>query len=119
VESEAVSQSKKDNLCKGQKNNVKRTNNDLQNTTHKTKDREILNQLKTEEEFLEIDSKVLPRTKHYDKSDDFNFLVVNFPFVYRCMSFVTVIFQHAGAPGMHLYTNGKFTTRKLKSSLLS
>jgi ATP-dependent Clp protease adapter protein ClpS len=27
-------------------------------------------------------------------------------------SFVTVIFQHAGAPGMHLYTNGKFTTRK-------
>jgi hypothetical protein len=36
---------------KGQKNNVKRTNNDLQNTTHKTKDREILNQLKTEEEF--------------------------------------------------------------------
>jgi hypothetical protein len=33
-------------------------------------------------------------------------------------SFVTVIFQHAGAPGMHLYTNGEFTTRKLKSSLV-
>ena len=34
---------------------------------------------------LEIDIKVLLRTKHYDKSDDFNFLLVNFPFVYRCI----------------------------------
>ena len=32
---------------------------------------------------LEIDSKALLRTKHYDKSDDFNFRVVNFPFVCR------------------------------------
>ena len=34
-------------------------------------------------------------------------------------SFVTHIFPHAGTPGMLLHTNGKFTTRKLKSSRLS
>ena len=34
-------------------------------------------------------------------------------------SFVTVIFQHAGTPGMLLHTNGRFTTRKLKASPLS
>jgi hypothetical protein len=30
---------------------------------------------------LEIDSNAPLRTRHYDNSDDINFLVVNFPFV--------------------------------------
>jgi hypothetical protein len=31
---------------------------------------------------LEIDSEGRLRTKHYDKRDDFNFPIVNFPFIY-------------------------------------
>ena len=33
---------------------------------------------------LEIDSEGRLRTKHYDKGDDFNFPIVNFPFIH-CM----------------------------------
>ena len=31
---------------------------------------------------LEIDSELRLRTKHYDKRDDLNFPIVNFPFIY-------------------------------------
>jgi hypothetical protein len=45
---------------------------------------------------LEIDSVVRLRTKHYDKRDDFNFPIVNFPFI--CSNiFGTQIF-HNGQP---------------------
>ena len=62
----------------------------------------------------EIDSKCRLRTKLYDKRDDFNFLIVNFPFIF------------SNIPAAHAYgvdinymkeLNQEFLMNRLKSSI--